>query len=246
MKPLMAQCKAEIIRILRNPYYVFWSLFMPIVFYFIFTNVFNTGIENKEEWHAHYLMSMTTFSVMGSAILTLGIRLVEERAKGWSMFLKVTPLSDNSYFIAKMVSQSIIHVFSIIVIFLAGGLINGVSLSIGEWLYAGVWILVASIPFLALGVLVGTMKKVDTAAGVSNLMYMLLAISGGMWMPIDLMPSIIQSIAKWLPSFNFGNGAWEIIRGGHPSVMNILILTAYVLLFMVLSTYIRKKQEVAV
>lgn len=243
MKTFMMQSKAEIIKVLRNRYYVFWSLVMPIIFYYIFTNVMNTNIEGKEEWQAHYLMSMTTFSVMGSAIMTLGIRMVQERAQGWSTFIRITPLSDTVYFAAQMIAQCLIHVLSIIVIFLAGALINGVSLTPAEWILSGVWILFGSLPFLALGTLVGLMKKVETAAGISNLIYMVLAVAGGMWMPLEIMPKMMQSIGKWLPSYNFGNGAWEIIRGGMPDWKNFLILIAYLVLFMLLSKYIRRKQE---
>ena len=246
MNAFKMQCKIETIRILRNPYFVFWSLFMPILFYFIFTKVFNTNIEGQKVWQAHYLMSMTAFSVMGSSIMTLGIRLVEERTKGWAMFMKITPLSNQAYFMAKMVGQSVIHVFSITLIFIVGGFINNISLTLLEWLMSGLWILLGTLPFLALGTLIGTMKRVDTAAGVSNLIYMIFAISGGMWMPMEIMPSIVQNIGKWLPSFNFGNGAWQIIRGQTPELLNVIVLVCYLTLFMVLSGYIRKKQEAAV
>lgn len=62
------QCRMEIKRMLRNRYFVFWSLAMPIAFYYIFTNVVNTNAPDPAAWNAHYLMSMTTFSVMGSSI----------------------------------------------------------------------------------------------------------------------------------------------------------------------------------
>ncbi|MBU9723874.1 MULTISPECIES: ABC transporter permease [Bacillaceae] len=246
MNAVWMQCKAEALRILRNPYYVFWSLMMPILFYVLFTRIFNTGIDNAQEWQAHYLMSMTTFSVMGTAIMTLGIRLVEERSQGWATFMRITPLSDGAYFFAKMMGQTVIHTFSIIVIFAAGAIINGVSLSVQAWLFSYLWILAGSFTFLALGTLIGAMKKVDTASGVSNLLYMVLAISGGMWMPLDTMPQFIQNIGVWLPSYNFGNGAWQIIRGANPEWMNLIVLAGYLVVFVVLSKYIRSKQEVAV
>ncbi len=244
MKILIKQCKAELLRVIRNPYYVFWSLLMPIMFYFIFTRVVNTGGENQAEWAAHYLMSMTTFSVMGSAIMTLGIRLVQERTQGWTTFMRVTPLPGPVYFFGKMFGQTVMHLISIVFIFLAGVLINGVSLPALTWIYSGLWILAGSLPFLAIGTLVGTMKRVDTASGVSNAIYLALAVTGGMWMPLEIMPKLMQHIGKWLPSYNFGNGAWEIIRGHAPDWSNILILLGYLILFMILSTYIRKKQEV--
>lgn len=227
----------------RNRYYIFWSLFMPIVFYIIFTKVVDTGTDNQELWNAHFLMSVTSFSVMGSAIMTLGIRMVQERSEGWQKFIRVTPLSGTVFFMAKMIGQSAVHVFSIIFIFIAGFVLNGVSLSAFEWVMSGLWILIGSLPFLGLGVLIGLMKRVDTASGVSNVIYMVLAITGGMWMPMEIMPKIIQNIAAWLPAYNYGNGAWQIVRGGSPELKNIAILSVYLLLFMVLSTYIRRKQE---
>lgn len=243
MKVLLMQCKVEILRTLRNPYFVFWSLLMPIFFYFIFTKVVNTNEPDQALWQAHYLMSMTSFSVMGSSIMTLGIRMVQERSQGWSTYIQVTPLSNTIYFAAQMVGQTLIHVLSILVIFTAGALINGVSLSLSQWLLSGLWILIGSIPFLALGTLFGTMKRVETAAAVSNVLYMILAVAGGMWMPLEIMPKVMQNIGAWLPSYHYGSGAWEIVRGHLPSWKNVLLLLSYSILFIVLSNYIRRKQE---
>jgi len=243
MKMLMNECKIEIIRIFRNPYFVFWSLFMPILFYFLFTKVFNTGMDDQDLWNKHFLMSIAVFSVMGSAIMTLGIRMVQERNEGWTTWIKVTPLPSSSYFISKMIGQSAIHLFSIAVIFLSGVILNGVSMSFVDWLSCAAWILIGSYPFLALGVLVGTMKRVDTASGVSNIIYLSLAISGGLWMPMEVLPKTIQTIGSWLPAYHYGNGAWGIIRGQLPEFKSIGILAIYLLIFMVLSIYIRRKQE---
>lgn len=243
MKIFQMQCKIEIIRVLRNRYFVFWSLVMPIVFYYIFTNLVNSDVPNKAEWQAHYLMSMTVFSVMGSSMMTLGIRMVQERSQCWSTFIRITPLSDTVYFAAQMIGQSVIHLLSITIIFIAGALINHVTLTAMEWVMSGIWILLGSLPFLAIGTLIGMMKKVETAAGISNVIYMVLAVAGGLWMPLEVMPKLMQSIAQWLPSYNFGNGAWEIVRGNMPDWKNILILVAYLAVFMLLSKYIRRKQE---
>jgi ABC-2 type transport system permease protein len=245
MKAFQMQCKMEIKRVLQNRYFVFWSLMMPIIFYYIFTNVVNTNAADPAAWKAHYLMSMTAFSVMGSSIMTLGIRMVQERTQGWSTFIRLTPLPDHIYFSAQMVGQSVIHILSITVIFLAGAIINRISLTPMEWFMSGLWILLGSIPFLAMGTLFGLMKKVETAAGISNVLYMVLAVCGGMWMPLEIMPKAMQSIGHWLPSYHFGSGAWEIVQGGLPSWKNIVILFAYLVVFMLLSKYIRRKQEAA-
>lgn len=243
MKMFSRQCQAELIRMFRNRYYIIWSLLMPIIFYYIFTKVVRTPDVDADLWKAHYLMSMTTFSVMGSSIMTLGIKMVQERSEGWTLYLKITPLPTSVYFAAKIAAQTVIHLFSIFVIFLAGYIINGVSLSPLQWLLCVLWILFGSLPFLAIGTLVGSMKKVETAAGISNLVYMALAVAGGMWMPVEVFPKFMQTISDWLPSNSFAGGAWEIIRGNSPSVQGILLIIGYLFLFMVLSIYIRRRQN---
>ncbi|MEG7334990.1 ABC transporter permease [Bacillus sp. 0102A] len=243
MNMLQKQSAAEMKRVLRNKYFVFWSLMMPIAFYYLFTNVVNTDAPDQRAWDAHYLMSMTVFSVMGSSIMTLGIRMVQERSQGWTAFIRITPLPDHIYLSAQMIGQSVIHILSITVIFLCGAIINDIDLSPFEWIMSGLWVLFGALPFLALGTLIGLMRKVETAAGISNVFYMLLALGGGMWMPFEVMPEMMQNIGRWLPSYHFGNGAWELVRGGGPSWENILILIAYLMLFMLLSKYIRRKQE---
>ncbi|MDW0114645.1 ABC transporter permease [Sporosarcina saromensis] len=244
MNMFIKESKTEVIRVFRNPYFIFGSLLMPIVFYVIFTKVVNQGLEEADVWNKHFLMSIATFSVMGSAIMTLGLRMIQERNDGWTTYLRVTPLPATLHFIAKMIGQSTVHALAIVMIFLSGVLINGVSMSAVEWILCGGWILLGSIPFLALGVLVGTMQKVDLASNVSNILYLLLAITGGMWMPMEVLPKAIQAIGTWLPAYHYGSGAWAIVRGDTPDFKNIVILLGYLLLFMVLSTYRRRKQEV--
>ncbi|NMO97180.1 ABC transporter permease [Paenibacillus lemnae] len=237
------QCKMELLRIVRNPYFIFWSLVMPIAFYFIFTRVVNTGSPDADAWQGHYLMSMTTFSVMGSAIMSLGIRLVQERTLGWAVFMRITPLPGSIYFFGKMFGQALLHLLSIIVIFTAGYLINGVQLEAWQWILSGLWIMIASAPFLALATLIGAMKRVETASGVSNGIYLVLALLGGMWMPLDIMPPFLQAIGRWTPSHHFTSGGWDIAAGNLPELRSVLILTGYLVLFMLLSTYVRKKQQ---
>lgn len=243
MNNLWMQSKAECLRMLRNPYFVFWSLAMPLLFYFLFTRLLNGGIPGVSGWQAHYLMSMAAFSVMGTSVMTFGLRLVQERAQGWSVFLRVTPMPISVYVASKMFAQMGLNMLSVSVIFAAGGWINGVRLDAAQWILAGAWIVIASLPFLALGALVGCMKKVDTANGIAYVVYMGLAVTGGLWMPFEALPETMQQIGRWMPAYNYGDVAWSIAGGTGIPANAVLILLGYLIAFMVVSGYIRKRQE---
>lgn len=64
-------------------------------------------------------------------------------------------------------------------------------------------------------------------------------------MPMEIFPRVMQEIGKWLPSYNYGNGAWMIVQGEAPGLRSVAILLGYLAVFMILSVYIRNKQKVA-
>ncbi|PFT63512.1 ABC transporter permease [Bacillus thuringiensis] len=136
MRALWMQCKIEILRTFRNKLFVFFSLLMPVMFYYIFTNVVQVP-QNGDAWKAHYLISMATFSIVGTALFSFGVRLSQERGQGWTHLLKITPLPEGAYLTAKIIAQTVVNAFSILVIFIAGILINHVELTVGQWIGAG-------------------------------------------------------------------------------------------------------------
>ncbi|MCP1307387.1 ABC transporter permease [Paenibacillus tyrfis] len=244
MNMFIAQCKAELLRSLRNKKVVIFSIGFPMLFYLIFTNSAggDAGMGGTA-WKTYYLMSMTAFGLLSVSVNTLGVRMSQERAQGWVRCLHVTPLPSGAYVGAKIVSMALVNTAIIVVMFLAGGLLKGVQLSMAQWVGCGLWLLIGSLTFLALGTLVGMFKKAELAQVIASLLQIGLSLIGGLWMPVDAMPPLMKAIAVWTPSYNFGNGTWSLIAGRLPDFMNLAILAAYLIAFVILSSYLAKKQE---
>ncbi|CAM4070116.1 ABC transporter permease [Bacillus manliponensis] len=242
MRAFLMQSKIEVLRTFRNKFFILFSLLMPVIFYYIFTNVVSVP-DNDAAWKAHYLISMTTFSIVATALFSFGVGLSQERGQGWTKLIKITPLSEGAYLGAKIVAQTIVNFFSIVIIFVAGILINDIELTLSQWLGAGLWLLIGVTPFLALGTIISSIRKVDAATGLANILNMCLALVGGLWMPIQVLPSTLRSIGEWTPTYHFGSGAWDIVAGKSISWENIAVLAGYFVIFVVISVYIRKRQE---
>ena len=86
-------------------------------------------------------------------------------------------------------------------------------------------------------------EKVETATGVSNFIYLILAILGGLWMPMDILPKILQNIGNWLPGFHYGNGAWEIIRGDLPEIKIFLYYRSTRYFYAIINIYKEKTRD---
>jgi ABC-2 type transport system permease protein len=244
MKATLAQCKSEMLRTARNKRFVFFSVMMPIALYFIFTSsVGDTSKIGTVNWSAYYLMSMTVYGVIGASLTSMAQRISKERTEGWVRLLRITPLPSWSYIVSKVAAQAAINLVIIVVMFLIAGFGKKIDLSAAAWVESGLWIWVGGFSFMALGMLLGTMRNSDTVQVLSIIIYMGLSILGGLWMPTATMSDTMQTIAKFTPTFRLGQGAWNLIGGGSIDWSGVVILAAYVLVFMILSSYILKKQE---
>ncbi|MBH5320935.1 ABC transporter permease [Paenibacillus sp. GSMTC-2017] len=141
------------------------------------------------------------------------------------------------------VAQMVIHLIVIVVIFLTAALAHDIELTAVQWISCGMWLWLGSIPMLGLGALLGTLKNANTSIAIGNVLQMGLAIVGGLWMPLQNLPTWMQSIGQWLPSHSYASGAWNMVAGHMPGMSNFIILAGYGLLFMVLSVYIFNRRE---
>jgi ABC-2 type transport system permease protein len=244
MRAMLAQCKAELLRTVRNRKFIVFALLMPTIFYFIFTSTMDANMKKGSvDWKAYYLMSMTVFGVIGGSINTLSIRFAQERTQGWVQLIKITPLPSGTYIFSKIAAQSLVNLGTIILMFIIGAVFKDVHLSAGQWIFCGLWIWIGVVPFMALGTLLGTIRSVEVVQVLAQIIFMALSALGGLWMPVETMPQFMQNLAKWLPSYRFGQGAWNIVAGAAFNWSGIAVLAAYVAVFMLLSSYIIKRQE---
>ncbi|TCP69250.1 ABC transporter permease [Baia soyae] len=243
MGAYLAQSKIELLRTFRNRKSIFFTLLMPIIFYFIMSQ---NGAEKMGgvEWKAYFLISMTAYGLMGSSIFNLSLRLVQERTQGWSHQLKVTPLPPIVYFIAKVSVQLLVNLGQIVVMFLVGHFVNNVELTAGQWVGAGFWLLIGSLPFLAIGTLFGTMNKIETAQIINQIVTLGLSFLGGIFYPIELFPEWLRKFGEWTPSYLMASEPRNILGNQPIDWGNVVILAVYFLLFTGLASYILKKKEV--
>ncbi|WP_219835161.1 ABC transporter permease [Paenibacillus sp. R14(2021)] len=240
----VAQCKAELLRTVRNKRFVIFSIVMPVAFFFLFSGTMGgQKMDNGVDFTSYYLMSMTSYGIIGASFSTFSIRLSRERSQGWIRLLKITPLPSWAYIVSKVSAQAIINFFIVIMMFVIGGLAKHIDLPISTWLACGAWIWAGGMSFMALGTLFGSMRNPDAVQVLSTIVYMGLSVLGGLWMPTSTMSQTMQDISKLTPTYRVGQGAWSMLGGGTVEWSSVGILAAYVVVFMLLSSYIMRKQE---
>ena len=209
--PLYA--RYELLRTFRNRRLYIFSFGFPLLLYYAIAapnrnehNYGHTGISAV----VYFMVSLAGFGGM-NAVLGSGARIAAERAVGWNRQLRITPLSTRNYFRVKVLTAYAMALVTIALLYAAGATL-GVHLRAGRWLDMTLLMLVALLPFTALGILLGhllTTDSVGPAIGGSTAVFALL---GGIWFPVT--SGVMHEVAEALPSYWLVQAS-RVGLGGH-------------------------------
>ena len=226
-----ALIRLDLRRAFRNRRYLLFTIGIPVVFYLLYTNVLGRGQNANASidgttWGAYFMVSMAAYGAMGAALTTSRI-VAGERSAGWTRQLRVMPLGPGAYLAAKLVVSFVTTIPSIVLVGLVGIAANGVSLGAASWVELLVALTLGSLPFAALGLLIGYVLDADGAQGGFTIAYFTLAILGGLWVPVSSFPDALATIAHVLPSYHFADLGWRALAGLGPDPVDLLVLAAY-------------------
>jgi ABC-2 type transport system permease protein len=202
----------ELLRTLRNKRVFIFSLGLPLVLYFLLaapnknnhnfggTDGHPTGLFAPQ----YYMVGLLAFGAMVAA-MSGGAGIAAERAVGWNRQLRLTPLTPRGYFRAKIATSYTLTLCAIVLLYLCGTIL-GVRLDASQWLRMTALVLIALIPFAALGIALGHLLTVDSMGPAMGGGTSLFAFLGATWFPIT--GGGFQDFCKLLPSY------W-LVQAGH-------------------------------
>lgn len=203
----------EMLRLLRNKQNLAFSLIFPIIMYFLLAgpNKDNHNFGGDATHHTglfapqYYMVGLLAFGTM-IAVLSGGARIAAERTIGWNRLLRLTPLTARAYLRTKVLTGYLMAAIGILVLY-AAGIALGVRLPFTKWLEMTGLVLVALVPFAALGIAMGHLLNDDSAGPAMGGGVSLFAFLGGTWFPISG-GGFFGQFCQSLPSY------W-LVQAGH-------------------------------
>jgi ABC-2 type transport system permease protein len=210
-------------KLLRQPIFLFFSLIQPLVWFLLFTQAFSaigdipafktlTGTSSYITFFTAAVMIQT----VASSALQAGIGLVNDFDSGFMDKMRVAPISKSAILFGKLISDAISTVIQVIII-LVIGLALGVNVASG---ILGVFMIliiaaVFGIAWSGISLFVAlTTKSSQTTLSVGLLTTFPLLFLSASVMPLELLPTWVQQVAKINP-FTYIAQAFQnlIIKG---------------------------------
>lgn len=230
----LEEARSECLRYLRMPSFMLPLLLFPGLFYVLFGVAMAPA--NGHATSRYLLASYTVFGVMIPGLYGFGVSLAAERGNGLLTLKRALPMPPAAYVVAKtimaMAAASIV-VCELLLLSLTVGHVSLSAANIVALLATGVF---GTLPFGALGLWIGTLLKDQSAPAIINAVYLPMAFLSGLWLPLAMLPTIMQRIAPIWPSYHLNAIALDVVGMQHTAVGgHAAVLAGYGCLFLALS-----------
>jgi ABC-2 type transport system permease protein len=211
MSSSLVYARYELLRVLRNRQSMVFSMAFPILMYFLLAapNRDDHNFGGSAHFHTglfapqYYMVGLLAFGAM-VAVMSSAPRIASERTLGWNRQLRITPLSPRTYLRTKVLTGYLLALVTLVLLY-ASGIALGVRLPVSQWAEMTGLVLLALIPFAAIGIVLGHLLNDDAAGAAIGIGTSLFAFLGGTWFPIT--GGAFQKICELLPS-------WWLVQAG--------------------------------
>jgi ABC-2 type transport system permease protein len=216
----------EIKRAIRAGRFLIFTVAFPILMFVFLAGVYGRSPEAK----TGLMVNMITWGAFAAALFA-GARVAIERDAGWQRQLRLTPLTGRSYLTGKGIVGMTVALPAVILVPLIGAFGEGIHLDAGQWAQVTVGAWLAVIPMCLLGLLLGQYGTADSMQAITGVLMMVMAMFGGLWVPLDVLPSAFGTIAKLLPTYWMNQVGNSAIGSSEHLLTAVLVLAGWTVVF---------------
>jgi ABC-2 type transport system permease protein len=229
VKALTAQTAMELRLMSRRGENLLVTLVIPLVLLLFFgsTSVFATGSQSAVEFLVPGILAL---AIMSTGMVSLGIATAYERHYGVLKRLGGSPLTRPQLIAAKVLSVIAVEAGQAV-------LLLGVAVLAFGWRPRGGWgaplgiAVLGTVTFAGLGLLMaGALRAEATLAGANGL-YLIFALIGGMFLPVDHLPRALAGIAPYLPADALADLLRTSLEATGVSGFSLAVLLAWTVAF---------------
>ena len=202
LRAYLMEVRFDTLGALRTPAFAIPFIALPLLIYVLFGVVINRNAGSVSEFGpaiANYLF--TGFAVLAVAMpgIFSGVILAQEREGNLLRLKRAQPLPPGATIVAKLLMAmaiAAVAVTLVVIAALAGGL-----LTISLTQVAVIWavLIVGSVPFCAIGLMIGAIASASAAPAWGNLLFLPMMWLSGLFIPL---PAFLEAWVVIWPSFH--------------------------------------------
>jgi ABC-2 type transport system permease protein len=221
---LLTLTRTRMVLALRNKMFFFFSVVMPLMFFFLYAGVFAKGDPRTVLF---FLGPVMALNVMGS-FWGLSATLVMYREQGILRRFHVAPVTAADMLASSVFANFVLTLPTVIVVLLLARFVFHVH-HMGNLLAAFFFVCAGTVSFGSLGLVVASVTNTMQETQVLNqLMWLPLIFLSGATFPLTYLPKVVQGFSVFLPATYLVVGLQQATLFGKPTTQLLVYLLALV------------------
>jgi ABC-2 type transport system permease protein len=219
---VLVQARQAIVVALRTPRTVVLTIGFPLIFLVLFNSILTGGSETttlpdgvRIDTAAYFTAGIITYAVALSTYTTLAVTLTTQRENGQLKRYRGTPMPPWT-FIAAQILRSTAQALVMTALLLALGVIAyGVHIPTSTLPAFVVYVVLGTASLCSLGIALSAFTPTaDAASTVAPFTVVMLSFISGVWIPIDQLPSALETIGGFFPLYHLALGLQTTLASG--------------------------------
>lgn len=205
--------RTELKKVVQDKGLWFWTFILPVIFIVAFVAMFSGDENTSYKEVVTQIIPGYTIMFAFFIMISMVIAFVKDRDSGMVARIASTPLPIHHYFFGKWIPYMIIVLVQIAVLFGFGVVVY--QLPLGDPF--SLILLSLALAFIATGwgmAMAVLVKTENMGIALTQVLALGGAMLGGLWMPVELMPEVVQNISKALPQYWALQGYKDVILSG--------------------------------
>ena len=202
LRAYLAEAKLETLAALRTPGFAIPFIAVPVAIYLLFGVV----IVGNASANSPYGAGVADYLFAGFAVLAVampgifsGVILATEREGNLLKLKRALPLPPGATIVAKVLMSMAIATIALTLVVVAALLADKITISLAQVAVVSTVLVVGTIPFCAIGLLIGALASASAAPAWGNLVFLPMMWLSGLFIPL---PKSLESWVIIWPTFH--------------------------------------------
>ncbi len=180
---------------------------------------------------AYMLAGLGAYGVGLTMVFTFGVTVAIDRGQKNDLLMRAGPLPP-VVDIGSRVIMAIVFAAVTLGLLCVTAFASGVRLAPAEWTSLIVLGILGGLPLLGMSFTIAYLAGAGAATAIVNMLYMVLAFASGMLVPLNQLPSFVQQVAVFLPTYHYAQLGWGVLGAGDENIaVSVAWLAGYGIVF---------------
>jgi ABC-2 type transport system permease protein len=246
---LMTQLKYDLLMFSRELFYLVFTIVVPPVTYLFMGQLFGeqtyAGNLNYAETYTPSFILVITFTVV---FFAFGFDQVMQRTTGVEKRISISPVSKKMLLLSSIIRAILMTSFGFVLISVIGYLMYDLQFRFWSVILSyGFFILLNAVLLILASAIYSFFQRMNSALVFSIVIFQVVIFTGGLAMPIRLMPNFIQVVANFNPLYHMNNLFIAIWNGKFSLDSQTLLSSGYLALLVMVAficLHIQNKRKI--